>query len=169
MDDIVLTPAPAARTSASLTWNDSGGGGGGGGGGIQPSLRTRYQEKETLDIDEPDAESLPATEAAPAGRRRKYTRRKRAPSRRRRTAGGRVGKRRKKGTKRRKGRRRRTKGYTVRKGKIRVYSSALGAPRMFSASKILSKISASTIENAANLVARSRARGRGRGGRRRKR
>lgn len=163
MDDIVLTPVASSRASAPITWND------GGGGGFQPSLRTRYQEKETLDIDEPDAESLPAAEAAPGGRKRKYTRRARAAPRRG-VARGRVGKprgRRRKGRKKRTGRRRRTKGYTVRKGKIRVYSSALGAPRMFSASKILSKISPSTIENAANLVARSRARGRGRGRRKR--
>lgn len=155
-DDVILTPAPPTRNAnASLTWND-------GGGGIQPSLRTRYQEKETLDFDEPDSESLPATEAAPGGKKRRYAKKKRAAPRRRRQpitqGGGGVSKRR---TKRKKGgRRRRPKGYTVRKGKIKIYSSLLGTPRMFSASKILSKIAPSTIESAANLVVR--------GGRRRR-
>lgn len=147
-----MTAAPplTARARSSLAWNEGG----------TPSLRTRYQKEETLDFDEPDVESLPAAEAAPGGKRRRYAkRRRRATSRRRRVAGGRVSKRRRKGRKKRKGgRRRRTKGYTVRKGKVRVYSSKAGGPRTFSASKILSLISPNTVESAANRITRVRRR-----------
>lgn len=171
-DDVILTPAPSrsARARGSLAWNSGGGGStsgnGLGGVSIQPSLRVPYQPDETLDFDQPDFESLPAAEAAPGGKRRRYAR-KRAPSRKKRRGGvatGRVGKPRTKKRRRKGTRRRRTKRYTVRKGKIRVYSPAAGVQRSFSASKILSQISPGTIEAAASRLSRGR-----RGGRRKKR
>lgn len=165
-DDVILTHAAPSQRHRPLTWNVAAPSPSGGGGSL---LRTPFHEGETLDFDPPDeAESLPETEATPAGRKR---RRRRATASagggakkttRRRRGGGGVAKR-KKGRKRRGGgggggARKRPKAYHVRKGKVRVYSSAVGATRVFSAGKLLSTISPGVIESAANRVYQGRRR-----------
>lgn len=168
MEDVILTHAvpQSARNNRTLTWNEA----------HAPSLsasaaaagsllRTKYQKGISLDIDSTDEEeqSLPESDATPEGRKkrgrgkgRRGKRGTRGRSSRRSGArsGGDGGV--KKRKKRSKGGRKRPKAYHVRNGKVKVYSSVAGAQRVFSASKLLSKISPSTVESAANSVLRSR-------------
>lgn len=132
-----------------------------GGGAFVPAWtgRTQYQSGETLDflpdIDQSESASLPCSDVAPGAKRR----RRRGMNTRASTK--------KKGGRRRKGKGRKRKGvrkgkrktkYTVKKGKVRVYVPSANATRSFSASKIISGISARTIEMIASKLNRSKKR-----------